>query len=186
MAAQSLILQPGGHKMPLLGFGTWKVDKNSTADVVYKAIEAGYRLLDCACDYGSDVQVGQGIKRAIESGLVTREELLSPPRQQGVRPSGIRPRALGPWARVPRPVPDPLPHLPQLVAVSKYKPASDILAVYEEAGHRYFGENYVQELEEKSKEAKEACTTLPSDIKWHLIVTLQSNKCKTVAGEDSA
>lgn len=36
MATQSLILQPGGHKMPLLGFGTWKVDKNSTADVVYK------------------------------------------------------------------------------------------------------------------------------------------------------
>ncbi|KAF9217399.1 NAD(P)H-dependent D-xylose reductase (XR) [Podila verticillata] len=75
MATQSLILQPGGHKMPLLGFGTWKVDKNSTADVVYKAIEAGYRLLDCACDYGNEVQVGQGIKRAIESGLVTREEL---------------------------------------------------------------------------------------------------------------
>ncbi|KAG0017377.1 hypothetical protein BGZ82_000770 [Podila clonocystis] len=57
----------------------------------------------------------------------------------------------------------------QLVAVSKYKPASDILAAYEKAGHRHFGENY-----------------LPSDIKWHFIGTLQSNKCKTVAGEDSA
>ncbi|KAG0352540.1 hypothetical protein BG005_008023 [Podila minutissima] len=55
----------------------------------------------------------------------------------------------------------------QLVAVSKYKPASDILAAYEKAGHRHFGENY-----------------LPSDIKWHFIGTLQSNKCKTVA--DSA
>ncbi|KAF9301776.1 hypothetical protein BGZ74_006295 [Mortierella antarctica] len=52
----------------------------------------------------------------------------------------------------------------QLVAVSKYKPASDILAAYEKAGHRHFGENY-----------------LPSDIKWHFIGTLQSNKCKTVA-----
>ncbi|KAF9208102.1 hypothetical protein BGZ59_010798 [Podila verticillata] len=62
----------------------------------------------------------------------------------------------------------------QLVAVSKYKPASDILAAYEKAGHRHFGENYVQELEEKSKE-------LPGDIKWHFIGTLQSNKCKTVA-----
>ncbi|KAF9325569.1 hypothetical protein BG006_010959 [Podila minutissima] len=57
----------------------------------------------------------------------------------------------------------------QLVAVSKYKPASDILAAYEKAGHRHFGENY-----------------LPSDIKWHFIGTLQSNKCKTVAGEDGA
>ncbi|KAF9369657.1 hypothetical protein CPC16_004350, partial [Podila verticillata] len=66
----------------------------------------------------------------------------------------------------------------QLVAVSKYKPASDILAAYEKAGHRHFGENYVQELEEKSKE-------LPGDIKWHFIGTLQSNKCKTVAGEEA-
>ncbi|KAG0022787.1 hypothetical protein BGZ80_011136 [Entomortierella chlamydospora] len=31
----------------------------------------------------------------------------------------------------------------RLVAVSKLKPASDILAVYEKAGHRHFGENYV-------------------------------------------
>ncbi|KAF9964373.1 hypothetical protein BGZ70_006555 [Mortierella alpina] len=62
----------------------------------------------------------------------------------------------------------------RLVAVSKYKPASDILAAYETAGHRHFGENYVQELEEKSKE-------LPSDIQWHFIGSLQSNKCKTVA-----
>ncbi|KAG0213115.1 hypothetical protein BGX31_001340 [Mortierella sp. GBA43] len=62
----------------------------------------------------------------------------------------------------------------RLVAVSKIKPASDILAAYEKAGHRHFGENYVQELEEKSKE-------LPKDIQWHFIGSLQSNKCKIVA-----
>ncbi|KAF9175041.1 hypothetical protein BGX20_008598 [Mortierella sp. AD010] len=62
----------------------------------------------------------------------------------------------------------------RLVAVSKLKPASDILAVYEKAGHRHFGENYVQELEGKSKE-------LPGDIQWHFIGSLQSNKCKVVA-----
>ena len=39
---------------------------------------------------------------------------------------------------------------PTLVAVSKLKPASDILASYE-AGHLDFGENYVQELEEKAR-----------------------------------
>lgn len=39
---------------------------------------------------------------------------------------------------------------PLLVAVSKYKPASDILVCYE-AGQRDFGENYVQELVEKAK-----------------------------------
>jgi len=32
----------------------------------------------------------------------------------------------------------------RLVAVSKLKPASDILATYEKAGQRNFGENYVR------------------------------------------
>ncbi|KAK3825368.1 MAG: cytoplasmic protein [Benniella sp.] len=62
----------------------------------------------------------------------------------------------------------------RLVAVSKLKPSSDILAAYQRAGHRHFGENYVQELEAKSQE-------LPVDIEWHFIGTLQSNKCKIVA-----
>ncbi|KAF8126952.1 hypothetical protein EV363DRAFT_1346713 [Boletus edulis] len=62
---------------------------------------------------------------------------------------------------------------PTLVAVSKYKPASDILACYE-CGQRDFGENYVNELEEKARQ-------LPGDIRWHFIGTLQSNKSKTLA-----
>ena len=41
-------------------------------------------------------------------------------------------------------------HKPTLVAVSKIKPAGDILACYE-AGQLDFGENYVQELEEKAR-----------------------------------
>jgi uncharacterized pyridoxal phosphate-containing UPF0001 family protein len=39
---------------------------------------------------------------------------------------------------------------PTLVAVSKLKPASDILAIHK-AGQLDFGENYVQELEEKAR-----------------------------------
>ena len=42
---------------------------------------------------------------------------------------------------------------PVLVAVSKYKPASDIQACYE-AGQRDFGENYVQELSEKAPQVR--------------------------------
>jgi uncharacterized pyridoxal phosphate-containing UPF0001 family protein len=42
------------------------------------------------------------------------------------------------------------PQLPTLVAVSKYKPASDILTCFED-GQLDFGENYVQELVEKAK-----------------------------------
>ena len=40
---------------------------------------------------------------------------------------------------------------PTLVAVSKYKPASDVLACYED-GQRDFGENYVQELVDKAQQ----------------------------------
>ena len=60
------------------------------------------------------------------------------------------------------------PRSVDLVAVSKLKPASDILKAYE-AEQRHFGENYVSELVEK-------CTTLPTDIRWHFIGHLQSNK----------
>ncbi|HTR29265.1 MAG TPA: YggS family pyridoxal phosphate-dependent enzyme [Puia sp.] len=61
----------------------------------------------------------------------------------------------------------------QLVAVSKTKPAADILALYN-MGQRDFGENYVQELLEKQRE-------LPGDIRWHFIGHLQTNKVKLVA-----
>lgn len=61
----------------------------------------------------------------------------------------------------------------RLVAVSKIKPVSDILALYE-AGQRIFGENYVQELADKE-------TQLPKDIQWHFIGHLQSNKVKYIA-----
>ncbi len=43
------------------------------------------------------------------------------------------------------------PAMPLLVAVSKYKPSSDILECYQQ-GQRDFGENYVQELIDKAKE----------------------------------
>ena len=61
-----------------------------------------------------------------------------------------------------------------LIAVSKTKPAEDIMELYR-AGQRDFGENYVQELREKAEE-------LPKDIRWHIIVHLQSNKVKYIAG----
>jgi PLP dependent protein len=60
-----------------------------------------------------------------------------------------------------------------LVAVSKTKPVEDIIELYE-AGHRDFGENYVQELVAKQP-------VLPADIRWHFIGHLQSNKVKYIA-----
>ena len=59
-----------------------------------------------------------------------------------------------------------------LVAVSKVKSASDILAAYD-AGQRHFGESYVQEFEAKSRELPD----LPEAV-FHMIGKLQSNKTK--------
>lgn len=64
-----------GHQMPLVGFGLWKVKNETCADQVYNAIKTGYRLLDGACDYGNEVECGQGVARAIKEGIVKREEL---------------------------------------------------------------------------------------------------------------
>ncbi|KAI9279283.1 4-dihydromethyl-trisporate dehydrogenase [Sporodiniella umbellata] len=75
MPTDYVVLNRTGDKMPLRGFGTWKIEKGVCADTVYKAIEAGYRHFDGACDYGNEVEVGLGIKKAIDSGLVKREDL---------------------------------------------------------------------------------------------------------------
>lgn len=63
-----------------------------------------------------------------------------------------------------------------LLAVSKTKPISDIIAAYQ-AGQRLFGENYVQEGETKIT----ALQANYPDIEWHFIGPLQSNKSKIVA-----
>ncbi len=62
-------------KKSAIGLGLWKIPRTECADVVYNAIKIGYRHLDSACDYGNEIEVGQGIKRAIEDGICRREDL---------------------------------------------------------------------------------------------------------------
>jgi len=61
--------------IPAVGFGLWKIPNEETSDTVYQAIKTGYRHLDSASDYGNEVEVGEGIQRAIEDGLCKREDL---------------------------------------------------------------------------------------------------------------
>ena len=65
----------GTNSMPVVGLGLWKIDPANVAQAVYDAIKAGYRHLDSAADYGNEAEVGEGIKRAIDDGLCTREAL---------------------------------------------------------------------------------------------------------------
>ncbi|CCF57523.1 hypothetical protein KAFR_0C05320 [Kazachstania africana CBS 2517] len=71
----SLVTLNNGQKMPLVGLGCWKISNDICAEQVYQAIKLGYRLFDGATDYGNEVEVGQGIKKAIDEGLVKRSDL---------------------------------------------------------------------------------------------------------------
>ena len=66
-----------------------------------------------------------------------------------------------------------IPYHVGIVAVSKTKPVSAIMEAYA-AGQRLFGENKVQELVMKQAQ-------LPSDIEWHFIGHLQTNKVRYIA-----
>lgn len=68
-----------------------------------------------------------------------------------------------------------LPEGVELVAVSKFHPAGDILRAYA-AGQRLFGESRVQELVAKQDAG------LPADIRWHFIGHLQTNKVRRLIG----
>ncbi|MBI5766445.1 MAG: aldo/keto reductase [Verrucomicrobia bacterium] len=70
----SLTLADGGQ-FPSVGLGFWKMPKPETPALVREAIRAGYRHLDCACDYGNEPQVGEGIAAALRDGLCRREQL---------------------------------------------------------------------------------------------------------------
>lgn len=65
----------------------------------------------------------------------------------------------------------------KLIAVSKTKPVSMLQEIYNE-GIRFFGENKVQELTEKTEQ-------LPEDIQWHMIGHLQRNKVKYIVDKVS-
>lgn len=63
----------------------------------------------------------------------------------------------------------------RLIAVSKTQPAAAVAQAYD-CGQRDFGENYLQEAQEKQAEL----TQLP-DIVWHFIGPIQSNKTRAIA-----
>ncbi len=51
-----------GVKIPKIGFGTWLIDNDKTAQAVRDAISAGYRHIDTAEAYGNEQEVGEGVR----------------------------------------------------------------------------------------------------------------------------
>ena len=61
-----------GIKCPTMGLGAMIAKSD---DVIYLAIKDGTRLIDTASAYKNEDLVGKGIKRAIDEGIVKREDL---------------------------------------------------------------------------------------------------------------
>ena len=76
LSSQMTLKNSAGTKIPQLMYGTaWKKDR--TADLVYQALKAGFRGVDTAAQpkHYQENLVGDGIRKAIDEGIVTREEL---------------------------------------------------------------------------------------------------------------
>lgn len=64
-----------GNKIPVVGFGTFRLSGQECIDATYNAIKLGYRLIDTAESYQNEAEVGYAIAQCISEGIVTREEL---------------------------------------------------------------------------------------------------------------
>lgn len=69
------VMLNSGYEMPILGIGTFRLSGSEAENSVYWALRDGYRLIDTARIYGNEADVGRGIQRAIDEGIVTREEI---------------------------------------------------------------------------------------------------------------
>jgi len=64
-----------GVEMPMQGFGVFQIPAEDTERVVLEAVETGYRSFDTAFSYNNETEVGKAIQKAVDAGIVKREEL---------------------------------------------------------------------------------------------------------------
>lgn len=74
MPSTPTVTMHNGAELPVLGFGTWPMVGAECTAAVRTAIEAGYRLVDTAENYGNEDAVGRGLR---ESGLDRRDVFIT-------------------------------------------------------------------------------------------------------------
>lgn len=68
--ARSVVELPTCRTMPVMGLGTWELTDH-TSETVVRALQLGYRMIDTACDYGSQPGIGQ----ALRCGVIDRRSV---------------------------------------------------------------------------------------------------------------
>ncbi len=69
------VMLGSGYEMPINGLGTYSLHGDECRNSVRSALENGVRLIDTASAYGNEEEIGQAIRKAIDDGIVKREEL---------------------------------------------------------------------------------------------------------------
>ena len=81
--AVPMVSLPRGVDMPMIGFGTWRLQHRSGRNAIAAALAAGYRHIDTATMYGNESDVGHAVA---ESGLPRSEVFITtklPPGRAG-------------------------------------------------------------------------------------------------------
>jgi len=63
------------NTIPAFGLGTWQSKRGDVYNAVLKAIEVGYRHIDCAYIYDNEDEIGRALTFAFLQGMVKRDEL---------------------------------------------------------------------------------------------------------------
>ena len=66
---------PNGISMPMIGFGTYRINGKKCENAVYDAISSGYRLIDTASMYENEEFVGNALSRCFEENIVNRNDM---------------------------------------------------------------------------------------------------------------
>lgn len=62
-------------EIPQLALGTYQIEENEVADVIEKAIDIGYRHIDCAFIYGNEKPIGKTLANLFEKQIIQRSDL---------------------------------------------------------------------------------------------------------------
>jgi len=73
-----------GHKMPVIGLGSWSAPVEEVETALKIAIDVGYRHIDTAFTYRNEKGVGNSIQTKIQEGVMKREDIFVTSKLPGI------------------------------------------------------------------------------------------------------